>query len=501
MTIEILKDTIELADSVKAFLNRPKKLLIGGEWVDAASGETFATENPATGETITEVAAAGSADVDAAVVAASKAFKAWRDMPPVARANILYKIGDLIYDHLEELAQLESLDTGKPLAMARSLDVPFTAENFHYTAGWATKLRGYTYDISLADKPAFHAYSVREPLGVAAGIIPWNYPLAQASFKIAPALAAGCTIILKPAEQTPLTALRLAELMIEAGVPAGVVNVLTGFGETAGAAIAAHPGIQKVSFTGSTHVGKLILKAAAETNLKRVTLELGGKSPTIIFADADMERAIPSAANAIFGNTGQVCNAGSRLYVARSVYDQVMSGIIEYAKKLKIGYGLDPRSEIGPLISRVQKDRVSGYVQQGVKDGAEVLIGGSNGVDTSGYFFLPTIVTNTRPDMAIVQEEIFGPVLVANPFDDEEEIEPVANETIYGLAATIFTRDISRAHRLARRLNAGAVWINCFGVFDPNLPFGGFKQSGIGREMAREGVEAFTELKAITVQL
>lgn len=497
---EILKETIELHDDVKAFLDRPKKLFIGGEFVDAASGETFASENPSTGETIAEVPAAAQADVDAAVEAAQKGFEVWRDMAPVARSKTLYKLGELIYEHFEEFCQIEALDTGKPVAMARAIDVPFTAEMYQYMAGWATKLRGETLNLSLNDHP-HHVYTIREPVGVAAGIIPWNYPLAQASFKIAPALAAGCSIILKPAEQTPLNALRFAELCVEAGVPAGVVNVVTGFGETAGAAIASHPNVNKISFTGSTDTGKLLLRAAANSNLKRLTLELGGKSPTIIFADADIEESIPVAAAAIFGNTGQVCNAGSRLYVESAVYEQVMDGVKQYADNLKIGYGLDERSEIGALMSKVQKERVTTYVEQGLQDGAQLVTGGVDGFTESGYFFQPTILTNTKPDMSIVQEEIFGPVLVAEKFDDPEAIEPVANETIYGLAATIFTKDLSRAHRLARRLNAGAIWINTFGVFDPNLPFGGFKQSGIGREMAREGVEAFTELKSVSIKL
>jgi phenylacetaldehyde dehydrogenase len=500
MAVQLLTQTIELSAAARAFLERPKKLLIGGEWVDAASGETFATENPATGEVITHVASAGKADVDAAVEAATRAFKEWRALPPVARAKFMYRIGELIYENLEELAQLESLDTGKPVSAARALDVPFTAENFQYLAGWATKLSGETFDISLSGDE-WHAYTLREPAGVAAGIIPWNYPLAQASFKIAPALAAGCTIILKPAEQTPLTALRLGELILEAGVPAGVVNILTGFGHTAGAAIAAHPGINKISFTGSTEVGKLILKASAESNLKRVTLELGGKSPTIIFANSDLKQAIPVAANAIFGNSGQVCNAGSRLYVEKAVYEEVLDGVAKIAQNLKLGYGLDPNTELGPLVSKAQKDRVSSYVAAGLQDGAQLVTGGTNGIDDRGYFFQPTILTNTRPEMSVVREEIFGPVLVAEAFEDPDEIEKVANSTIYGLAATIFTKDLSQAHRLARRLNAGAVWINCFGVFDPNLPFGGYKQSGIGREMARLGVEAFTEVKAVTIRL
>jgi phenylacetaldehyde dehydrogenase len=500
VAVEIARNPIELSPEVRDFLGRPKRMLVGGEWLDARSGETFGTENPATGEQIAEVPAADKADVDAAVAAAREAFEGvWRSMAPAGRAALLYGVAELIDAHREELAQLEALDNGKPVTGARSLDVPFAAEMFRYMAGWATKLSGRTFDISLSGEP-YHAYTRREPAGVAAGIVPWNYPLAQASFKIAPALAAGCTMILKPAEQTPLSALRLGELMVEAGIPAGVVNVVTGFGETAGAAVAAHPGIDKVTFTGSTAVGKSVLQASALSNLKRVTLELGGKSPNIIFADADLELSIPTAAAAIFANTGQVCNAGSRLYVQRPVFDEVMEGVAREASELRLGYGLDPSTDLGPLVSEAQRARVSGYVRAGLAEGAEAIVGNGD-VEAEGYFFGPTILTNTRPEMSVVREEIFGPVLVAEPFDDLEEIAPVANETIYGLSASIFTSNLSTAHLLASRLKAGAVWINCFGLFDPNLPFGGFKQSGIGREMGLEGVEAFTEVKAVTVKL
>jgi len=488
-----------LSAAAKTFLERPKQLFIGGRFVDAAEGKRFATEDPATGATITEVAEAGAADVDAAVQAARRAFEdTWRDMAPAGRAGPMFKLADLVGQHLEELAELEALDTGKPVAMARALDIPFAAEIYRYYAGWATKLEGRSYNLALQGDP-YHCYTARQPLGVAAGIIPWNYPFAQASFKIAPALAAGCTVLLKPAEQTPLTALRLAELVAEAGFPDGVVNVLTGFGETAGAAITAHDGVDKVSFTGSTEVGKIIARAATG-NLKRVTLELGGKSPNIIFADADLDQAIPAAAMAIFGNTGQVCNAGSRLYVEKPVFDTVMAGIEEVARSLKVGPGLDPDAEIGPLMSRDQLERVTSYVAKGREDGAEVAVGGS-AIGETGYFMQPTVLTGTRPDMAVHREEIFGPVLCAMSFDDPDDIPAVANDTRFGLAASIWTRDLSRAHRLARSINAGAIWINCFGVFDPNLPFGGMRESGWGREMAREGVEAFTEEKAVTIRL
>lgn len=488
-----------LSDAAKAFLKRPKQLFIDGAFVDAADGKTFATEDPATASTITHVAEAGDADVDRAAKAARNAFETvWRDMAPAGRAGLMFKLADLVNANLEELAELEALDTGKPVSMARALDIPFSAEIYRYYAGWATKLEGRSYNLALQADP-FHCYTLRQPLGVAAGIIPWNYPFAQASFKIAPALAAGCTMILKPAEQTPLTALRLAELVDEAGFPAGVINVLTGYGHVAGAGIVNHDQVDKVSFTGSTEIGKRIVTGAT-SNLKRVTLELGGKSPNVIFADADLEKAIPAAAMAIFGNSGQVCNAGSRLYVEQPVFDKVMAGIQDVAGALKLGHGLDPATELGALMSKTQHERVSGYIESAKKDGASIAFGGDYSSD-SGYFVNPTVVTGATPDMAVYREEIFGPVLVAEAFDDLDAIPAVANNTRFGLSASIWTSNLSRAHMLARSLNAGAIWINCFGVFDPNLPFGGLKESGWGREMAREGVEAFTEEKAVTIAL
>lgn len=489
----------QLSKPAKDFLARPKLAFIGGKFVNAIDGARFHTEDPATGTVICEVAAAGAADVDLAVGAAQKAFDGvWRDMPPANRADFLFRLADLIHQNLKELAELESLDTGKPAKIARALDIPFSAETLRYYAGWATKLSGKTFDLSLSGDP-FHCFTLREPIGVVAGIIPWNYPLAQASFKIGPALAAGCTLLLKPAEQTPLTALRLAELIAEAGFPPGVVNVLPGLGPTTGAAIVRHPGVQKIAFTGSTEVGKELLHGATG-NLKRLTLELGGKSPNIIFADADLDHAIPAAVQAIFGNTGQVCNAGSRLYVQKPIFDRVLEGVAEHAAKLRIGAGLNEDSDIGPLMSSTQLDRVTTYVGEGTRDGAKTLIGGER-VGNRGYFFAPTILTHVRPDMSVHQEEIFGPVLCAMPFESADEIVPIANETRYGLAASIWTTNLSIAHRTARRINAGAVWINCFGVFDPNLPFGGFKESGWGREMGQDGVEAFTEVKAVSVHL
>ncbi len=494
---------IPLLPEVEGFVKRPQRLFIANAFVEPASGQTIPTENPATGDVLTYIPAGDKQDIDRAVAAARKAFEGdWRAMSPTQRAACMFKLADLIEAHAEEFAQLESLDVGKTITSARAIDVPFTVHLWRYYAGWATKLYGKTLDLSLAQSDTFFSYVRREPVGVVGCIIPWNYPLAQVSFKIAPALAAGCTTVVKPAEQASLTNLRLAELIVEAGFPPGVVNIVTGLGETVGAALAEHPDVNKISFTGSTAVGKLIMQAAGRSNLKRLTLELGGKSPTIVFADANMEEAIPTAAAAIFNNSGQVCNAGSRLYVQRSVFDRVVEGVADYANRLQIGIGLDERTQLGPLVTREQKARVLSYMHQGLQSGAQAIIGGPDLLqDVPGYFVHPTIFVNTTPEMSIVREEIFGPVLVAMPFDDPDEIASVANQTHYGLAATIFTRDISCAHKLAARLNAGAVWINCFGIFDPNLPFGGFKQSGMGREFSEEGIEAFTELKAVTVKL
>jgi len=500
---QIANNPIPLLPAVQDFLRRPKRLFINNAFVEPASGKTMPTEDPASGDVLDHIPAGDAADVDLAVRAARKAFEGeWRAMSPTQRAACMFKLADLIEQHAEEFAEIESLDVGKTITSARAIDVPFTVYLWRYYAGWATKLYGKTLDLSLPPGDTFFSYVRREPVGVVGCIIPWNYPLAQVSFKIAPALAAGCTTVVKPAEQASLANLRLAELIAEAGFPAGAVNIVTGLGETAGAALAEHPDVNKISFTGSTAVGKLIMQAAGRSNLKRLTLELGGKSPTIVFADASMDEAIPTAAAAIFNNSGQVCNAGSRLYVQRSAFERVLEGVADYARHLQIGVGLDERTQLGPLVTREQKARVLSYMQQGLEGGAQPIIGGPDLLrDVPGNFVHPTIFVNTTAEMSIVREEIFGPVLVAMPFDDPDEIAPVANQTHYGLAATIFTRDISRAHKLAARLNAGAIWINCFGVFDPNLPFGGFKQSGMGREFSQEGIEAFTELKAVTVKL
>jgi phenylacetaldehyde dehydrogenase len=488
----------QLSVKAKAFLARPKKLYINGEFADAAGGETFETEDPAFGTAITEVSSAKKEDVERAAVAARDAFdKRWSTLAPAQRGAYLSKLADLISENLEELAHLEAYDTGKPVSMA-SGEIWFAAETYRYYAGWATKLSGKSFDLSL-QADSYHCVTLRQPIGVVGGIIAWNYPFVLASWKVAPALAAGCTMILKPAEQTPLTALRLAELCDEVGLPPGVLNILTGFGETAGAALAQSNNVDKVCFTGSVDVGKKIVQSATG-NLKRVTLELGGKSPNVIFSDTDLESAIPAAATTIFRNTGQVCCAGSRLYVEKKVFDRVVDGVAERAKAMKLGAAFNSESEIGPLMSEAQLNRVQSYVHDGIEAGAKILAGGKH-VGERGYFYEPTVLLNTTPAMSVEREEIFGPVVCAIPFDSAEEIPAVANQTLYGLAASIWTRDISKALRLAKALNAGAVWVNCSDVFDPNLPWGGFKQSGWGRELGQEGVEAFTELKAVTIKL
>ena len=489
----------QLSRKAAEFAARPKQLFIDGTFRDASDGGTFPSEDPATGLKICDFAAATDHDVDIAVQSSHAAFEnGWRDMAPAGRAALLTKLADLIEANADELAELETIDSGKPLSSARALDIPFPVETFRYYAGWATKLSGKTFDLSL-QSDRYHSFTRREPLGVAVGIIPWNFPFIQAAFKLAPALAAGCTMVLKPAEQTPLTAIRLAELIAEAGFPQGVVNILTGFGRTTGAALVAHPLVRKVSFTGSTQVGKTLLSAASG-NLKRVALELGGKSPNIIFADADLDSAIPASANAIFGNTGQVCVAGARLYVERSVFDKVASAIVDHAARLRIGGGLNAETEVGPLISANQRDRVGSYVEAGRRAGADVAVGGV-GLGDAGYFYSPTVLLGTTPDMSVQQEEIFGPVLCAIPFDAAEDVVRMANHDHYGLAASIWTRDLSTAHLLSRRMGAGAVWVNCHGVYDPNLPFGGYKESGWGQELGQEGIEAYTSAKSITIKL
>ncbi|HUA14245.1 MAG TPA: aldehyde dehydrogenase family protein [Verrucomicrobiae bacterium] len=488
---------------VAEFIDKPRKMLINGKWVGALSGKTFPTYNPATGEVLAQVAEGDREDIDEAVKAARNAFDngPWRRISAAERSRLMWKLSDLLEKHLEEFAYLESLDNGKPLAVARAADVPLAIDLFRYMAGWATKIEGNTIPLSVpyTPKARYLAYTLREPVGVVGQVIPWNFPLLMAAWKLGPALTTGCTVVLKPAEQTPLSALRLGELITEAGFPDGVVNVVPGYGETAGAALAAHPDVDKIAFTGSTEVGKLIVHAAAG-NLKKVSLELGGKSPNVVFKDADLAAAIPGSASAIFFNHGQCCCAGSRLYVEKAVYDQVVEGVAQQAKKIKVGSGLDPDTQMGPLVSEEQLQRVCGYLEAGFSEGAKAVVGGHKAGDR-GYFVEPTVLVDTSENMKVVKEEIFGPVVTAMPFTDPEEILPRANNSAYGLAAAVWTRDISKAHRTAEQLRAGTVWINCYNIFDAALPFGGYKQSGWGREMGHDVLNLYTQTKAVCTRL
>jgi phenylacetaldehyde dehydrogenase len=484
------------------FLKRPARLLIDGEWVRSHSDKTIPVIDPATGKTIGVVADADDADVDKAVAAARRALEngPWAELKPAERQALIWRLSDLIDAHAEELAELESIDNGKTKVMASIVDIPGTRDYFRYMAGWATKIEGATIDVSSGPPGTkINAFTRREPVGVVAQIIPWNFPLAMAAWKLAPALAAGCTCILKPAEQTPLTALRLGELIVEAGFPPGVVNVLTGYGETTGAALVRHPGVDKVAFTGSIEVGKIVNKTATDT-LKRVSLELGGKSPVIVLPDVDVEVAAKGAAGAIFFNAGQVCAAGSRLYVHRKIFDKVVEGVGAAANSIRLGPGLDPATQMGPLVSAEQQERVLKYIASGRAEGATVVTGGER-PDHPGYFVKPTVLAATRNDIRVVQEEIFGPVLVAQRFDDLDEIAALANSTSYGLSASIWSNNLQAVHRLIPKIKAGTVWVNCHGFVDPNMPFGGFKQSGIGRESGRGAIEMYTEVKSVCMQL
>ena len=487
--------------NIKAGLgHKPTQLFIDGGWRDAESGETIDVIDPATGQVFARAAAGGVADIDLAVKAARRAFDsgAWSGLPVAVRRGFLLKLADAIEADVDRLSATESIDNGMPIMMARFVTGMSAAEALRYNAGWIGKINGETPTVST---PNTHAYTMKEPIGVVAAITPWNVPFVMAVAKVAAALAAGCTVVLKPAELTPLTAVRLGELIEQVGFPKGVVNIVTGYGDPAGKALVEHPMVDKISFTGSTMVGKSIVVAASR-DLKRVSLELGGKSPVIVFPDADLSKATDYAAQTIFGNAGQVCAAGSRLYVHKSVFDRVVDGVVEHAKRLKVGPGQEAGVQMGPLISAKQLDRVSGYVQSGQEEGAEVLVGGDR-VGGQGYFMQPTVLAQTQQQMRVVQEEIFGPVLCAMPVDEDDldRIAAVANDTTYGLQAAIWTKDISIAHGLARKIKAGVVRINGGTGLDQALPFGGFKQSGWGRENARDGIEAFMETKAITVQL
>lgn len=498
-----LPEEIKLQQSTLAFLDSgPKKLLINGQWVDALDGATFPTINPATGEELAQVALAGPEDVARAVHAARAAFEMgpWSQMSGEMRAALLWKLADLIDQHADELAELETLDNGKPIRVSRRGDLPYASKHFRYYAGWASKIEGTTIPISI---PNQFVYTLREPVGVVGLIIPWNFPLLMAAWKLAPALAAGNTAILKPAEETPLTALRLGELILEAGFPEGVVNILTGPGVPTGAAMTANMGVDKVAFTGSTEVGRKVMQAAAQSNLKKVSLELGGKSPNIIFADADIPRAIKGATWAIFSTAGQECVAGSRLFIERPVYEQVLEGLSNEANRIRIGNGFTPKVHIGPIISETQLNRVMSYIENGQTADLQLISGGQRlgGELANGYFVTPTIFAHQNDEIPLVQEEIFGPVVAATAFDSFDELVQRANSSRYGLAAGIWTQNLSKAHRLAQALKAGTVWVNGYGMFDPAAPFGGYKESGFGREMGKDAIDLYTQVKTVWIGL
>ncbi len=495
----------EYSEKVQSFLKRDFGLFIGGEWVGSSQDQRIAVYDPSTGRQIATIIDASDQDVDRAVAAARNAFDEgrWTGMPPYQRQRLIEKLADLVEANIEELAEIESIDNGKPRAASQGYDLPKCVAALRYMAGWATKLTGEHIEPSGFPAGSIHAYVRREPIGVAAQIVPWNFPLMMAVQKIAPALAAGCTLILKPAEQTPLSVLRFADLVAEAGIPAGVVNIVTGFGETAGDRLVRHPDVDKIAFTGSTEVGKIINRAATDT-LKRVTLELGGKSPVIVLADVDIDKTAAGAARSIFANSGQVCIAGSRLFAHRDIFDKLLEAVAANAAQWKVGPSLAPDTMMGPLVSTEQQERVLGYIDQGRKAGATVLHGGDTPGgpgQSGGYFVNPTILVDVNPEMTVVKEEIFGPVLTAQRFDDLDAVARAANDTSYGLAASIWTRDISAMHRLAARIKAGMVWGNTPSAADTSLPFGGFKQSGFGRESSRHGVEAYTELKTVAIAL
>ena len=493
---------VQVLPEVAAFVRRPQLMLIDGEFREGRGARTFATYDPATGGQLADVAEATESDIDDAVSAARRALDGpWSRMTPADRERQLLKLADLVERDAEFLAELDSLDSGKPVSAARAGDVPLSIACLRYFAGWATKIAG---DVLSPDVPDAFVYTRKQPVGVVGAIIPWNFPIMQATWKLGPALAAGCTVILKPAEQTPLSALRLAELTVEAGLPPGVVNVCPGFGETAGAALVEHPGVDKITFTGSLEVAKRIVRGSADS-LKHVSLELGGKSPNIVLADADLGQAASAAADAIFANTGQVCSAGSRLLVERQAFDEVVDAVVEKAQVLKMGPGMSPETTLGPLVSDEQLARVRGYVQQGIGEGAQVAAGGSElrsdrGL-SAGYFVEPTVLLDVDDRMTVAREEIFGPVLVAQPFDSLDEVARRANDTNYGLSAAVWTRDIAKAHRMAHALDSGTVWINCYNYYDVGVPWGGFKQSGYGRDCGREGLEKYLQTKAVWTSL
>ena len=487
-----------VSQAARIFATREHKMLIADRWCDAAHSERIMIFEPSTGEILTSVPSATAADAARAVESASASFDdlRWRGLVPAERERILHRLADLIEVNADELAVLESLDVGKPLSATTSVDVPEVVRYTRYMAGFCTRQDGRTTNISTPG--AYLAYSVKQPVGVVVGIVPWNFPLVMASWKIMPALAAGCSVVLKPSEFTPLTAIRLVELILEAGVPAGVVNLVTGYGHTAGVALVSNPAVNKVSFTGSVPTGKAIGRAAVD-NLTRVTLELGGKSPIIVMADADLESTAHGVVDAIFFNSGQNCCAGSRLFAHSSIYDRLISEVISIASAKKLAPGLDPACDLGPLASEAHMRKVLAYIDKGRHQGGELLTGGSR-VGDVGYFVSPAVFSNTRPDMDVVTDEIFGPVLCARPFDDTEEVIKAANATEFGLAASVWTTSLSNAHKLIPKLDAGTVWVNTHNLTDATLAFGGFKQSGIGRDNGPESFEAFLETKSVLIK-
>ncbi|MCK2018228.1 MULTISPECIES: aldehyde dehydrogenase family protein [Peribacillus] len=492
-----MEQTIKLNPRVQEFLKGTKKLLINGELVEAASGKTFETLDPSNGKVLAVVSEAGPEDVDKAVKAARTAFDKgpWKKMSASDRSRLIYKLADLMEEHKEALAQLDTLDNGKPIGETTNADVPLAIDHFRYYAGWTTKIVGQTIPVA----GNYFNYTRHEAVGVVGQIIPWNFPLLMAAWKLGAALATGCTIVLKPAEQTPLSALYLGQLALEAGFPPGVLNVIPGFGETAGSPLVDHPDVDKIAFTGSTSVGKMIMRQASAT-VKKISLELGGKSPNIILPDADMSKAIPGALMGIMFNQGQVCCAGSRLYIQKKSYDNVVADLVSHAKNIKQGAGLDPSTQIGPLVSSEQMERVGGYIEKGKSEGAEVVTGGNYG-QGEGYFVTPTIFAGVEDEMTIAKEEIFGPVVAAMPFDDLDDVINRANNSEYGLAAGLWTQDVKKAHYVANELKAGTVWVNCYNAFDAASPFGGYKQSGIGREMGSYALDNYTEVKSVWINL
>ncbi len=500
MTLTVASIAPQTAGARSFLASGAKKMLIGTDWVNALSGKTLDAINPATGELLATIPAGDASDIDRAVKAARASFESgvWRDMVGAQKARVLWKMADLMEAHLDELAELETLDQGKPIWVGKFAEIPGGIEQFRYFAGAATKIEGTTIPTSINYQPPgkkIFAYTLKQPIGVVGAIVPWNSPIVLTAMKLAPALAAGCSIVLKPAEDTSLTAIRLAELLLEAGLPPGVLNVVTGVGEQAGAALAAHPDVDKVAFTGSTEVGKLIV-GAARGNLKKVTIELGGKSPAILLADADLDLAIPGAANAIFFNSGQVCVAGSRLYAHHKIFDRVVAGVAAYARQLKLGNGLDPTVQMGPLVSVKHADRVVSYIDAGLEAGAEAVVGGKRVAGTK-TFVEPTVLARVTPAMSVVREEIFGPVVVAAPIGDDDDIAAIANDSIYGLGASVWTNNLSAAHRLAATIKSGSVWINCHPMYDASLPIGGVKQSGWGRDSGHQAVENYLETKSV----